>query len=322
MEKVEFCVVLDFYINETANFGADYILPVRTPLENSNAPIYLLNYQVYPHLHYSHALVEPEKYGPKPEWEILLSLARLLKVPMFGSNFLNSIPKIYRIFRKEFHPEFFIKLFLFLGQVLEKKIPHLSSGTFTVKKLKKLDTVLLGPNKYGVLKNYLRNKEKKITFLNHHLEEQIDLCKKSIEKKIDEVKEIDSKMDEFLMIGRRNLKTMNSWMHNVAFLWRKKQEPKLFINTHDAENLNLKNDDNIIIENKLGSVTVPIEITERIMSGVICYPHGWGHKNPKLSFANQHPGENINVLTDSHKLDKLSGQPVMNGYNVRIRKAN
>ena len=56
------------------------------------------------------------------------------------------------------------------------------------------------------------------------------------------------------------------------------------------------------------------------MPGVVCYPHGWGHKNSKLSYANMHPGENINVLTDSHKLEKLSGMPLMNGYKVKIFK--
>ena len=122
------------------------------------------------------------------------------------------------------------------------------------------------------------------------------------------------------MIGRRNLKTLNSWMHNVELLWRRKQEPRVFINPDDAKSHGLKNDDIIILENNLGSIKVPVEITENIMPGVLCYPHGWGHKNPKLSFANQHPGVNVNVLTDSHKLDKLSGQPVMNGYKVQLKK--
>jgi len=320
LEKIELCVFLDFYINETANFRADYILPTRTPLENSNAPVYLLNYQTYPHLEYSNAVVGTEKYGPKPEWEILLSLARLMKVPMFGSALLNSIPKLYKFLRKEFHPEFFIKLFMFLGQVLEKKIPHLSSGTFSLKKLKEMDTVLLGDNEYGVLRKYIQTKDKKIALLNKHLKEQILTCKESIQKKIEELEDLDKNSNEFLMIGRRNLKTMNSWMHNVEVLWRKKQEPELFINPQDAQRLNLYEGEVVWIENRLGSIKLPIKITDEIMSKVLCYPHGWGHKNPYLSFANQHPGENINVLTDSHKLDKLSGQPVMNGYKVLLKK--
>ena len=84
--------------------------------------------------------------------------------------------------------------------------------------------------------------------------------------------------------------------------------------------LDLKDNDKVSLANEYGSINVPIALTEDIMPKVICYPHGWGHKNPKLSFANQHPGENINYLTDSSKLDKLSGQPVMNGYKVILKK--
>jgi len=322
LEKLEFCVVLDFYINETSMIAADYILPTRAPLENSNAAIYLLNYQVFPHVEYSHALVKTDKYGPKPEWEILLSLSRLMKIPMFGSALLNSIPKIYQLLHKEYTPEFFIKLFLFIGQILEKKIPRLSSGTFSLKKLKKSGTILLGKNKYGVLKNYLRTKDKKVHLINDNLESLIVSCKDFYEDKLKFVKKIKAESNTFAMIGRRNLKTMNSWMHNVERLWRNKQEPRLFINPNDAHKLNISNEELVIVENHLGSVKLPVKITDEVIPNVLCYPHGWGHKNPKLSFANQHAGENINVLTDSKVLDPLSGQPLMNGYKVILKKIN
>ena len=146
------------------------------------------------------------------------------------------------------------------------------------------------------------------------------MCINSYDKKLELVQEIKSQDDEFLMIGRRNLKTMNSWMHNVEFLWRKKQEPKLFINPKDAEKLNLDNDELVTLENENGSVNLPLQIIDEVLPNILCYPHGWGHKNKHLSFANQHPGENINVLTSSDKLDSLSGMPVLNGYKVILRK--
>ncbi|MHA1343882.1 MAG: molybdopterin-containing oxidoreductase family protein, partial [Promethearchaeota archaeon] len=320
LEKLELCVILDFYVNETAQIAADYILPTRTPLENSNIPIYLLNYQIFPHIDYTHPIITPDIYGPKPEWEILQSLAKIMGVPIFGSKILNFIPKIYSLFRKQYNPEFFIKLFLFLGQILEKKIPKLSNMTFTLKKIKKSGTIVLGNNDYGVLKNYIQTKDKKITLFNFELEKQLEQCKNSVKKKIKFIKSIESNPNAFTVIGRRNLKTMNSWMHNIESLWRKKQEPKLLINTQDANQLNLKNDDIVIVENNLGSINIPIQLTDDIIRNVICYPHGWGHRNPKLSFANQYPGENINILTDSRKLDRYSGQPLMNGYRVILKK--
>ncbi len=320
LESLEFCVVFDFYINETAQQAAHYILPTRTPLENSNIPVYLLNYQVTPHVDYSYAMVVPNAGGPKPEWEILASLARLMKVPMFGSALLDMVPNLFRIVHKEYSPEFMIRLFLFVGQFLDGKIPKLTSGTWTLKKLKKREFALVGPQRYGVLKDYVRTKDKKIQLINPQLEEQITSCGNALTRRTQEMKTKTRQPNEFLMIGRRNLKTMNSWLHNIESLWRQKQEPKLLINKHDAERLNLNNNEFVAVENERGEIKVPIEITEDILSGVVCYPHGWGHKNPHLSFANQHPGENVNVLTSSYELEKLSGMPLMNGYKVRLKK--
>lgn len=320
LKKLEICVVLDFYINETALLAADYILPVRTPLENSEIDMFNLNYQVYPRIEYSHAVITPEKYGPKPEWEILLSLARVMKLPIFGNKILDAIPRLFRYIGKEFDPEILVRIFLFLGQVLEKRFPHLSTGTLSLKKLKKKETVLLGKNEYGVSKKFLMTDDKKIHLMDVLIEEQIKECWIALEKRIEENRTRKIPENEFVVIGRRSLKTMNSWMHNVDFLWRKKQEPKLLINDQDASRLNLTQGEVVTLENKIGSIKIPIEITEDVMPGVVCYPHGWGHKNPKLSFANKHPGENINVLTNSHELEKLSGMPLMNGYRVRLSK--
>ena len=319
LDKLDICVVLDFYISETAHYKADYILPVRTPLENSIAPNFLFNYQVFPHIGYSHRVVDSDEYGPKPEWEILLSLTNLMGQTFFGNPLFALLPKIYKIRHKKFNPEIFMKIFMFFGQLLEKKIPRLSSGTFTMKKLKRSETTLLGNNEYGVLKKHIQTKNKKITLLNNYLREQFQLVNNAMNEKletgINELKE-----NEFLMIGRRNLKTMNSWMHNVDFLWHKKQEQKLYINSDDAKRLNLINDDIVIVRNNLGSISTPIQITDDVMPSVICYPHGWGHKNPYLSVANRNPGENVNVLTDSKKLEKIAGMPLMNGYKVEIEK--
>lgn len=320
LEKLELCVILDFYINETAKLAADYILPTRTPLENSNAPVYLLNYQVHPHVEYSHAVIKPDKFGPKPEWEILLSLSRLMRLSIFNNKLLALIPRLYSLVRKVFTPEIFIRLFLFLGQLLEKKVPKLSSGTYSLKKLKKSEVILLGANQYGVLDKYLRTRDKKIHLMNELIKKRLLVAEQSINEKIQELKARNESKNEFVMIGRRDLKTMNSWMHNVELLWRNKQEPKLLINPKDAGSLHFSDNEEIIIENDLGSITVPIQITDDIIQGVICYPHGWGHHNPYLSFAAQHPGKNVNLLTNSRILNPLSGQPVMNGYKVFLRK--
>ncbi|NVM27238.1 MAG: molybdopterin-dependent oxidoreductase [Candidatus Helarchaeota archaeon] len=322
LDQLKLCVFLDFYINETAFAAADYILPVRTPLENPNFhAIYNLNYQLMSHIEYVEAAVTPDPYGPKAEWEILLSLIRLMNLTAFGNTLFDSIIKISRFIKKKFDPAILVRLLLFLGQVLQGRVPYLSSTAFTLKKIMKERTIVLGKNEYGVLKKYLKTKKKKIPILNPHIEKQIQSCKSELRERISDNPKYKLQDNEFLAIGRRLLKTSNSWLHNAKSLWPKKGEPKLWVNTRDAQRLNLTGNEIVILENELGSVEVPILITDNIMPGVVSYPHGWGHKNPKLSFANEHPGANINKLSNSDTLDKLSGMPLFNGYKVRLFKA-
>jgi len=320
LQELELCVVLDFYINETAVHAADYILPVRTPLENSNIPIFHLNYQLFPHVEYTKAVIVPDEHGPKPEWEILLGLVRLLKVPMFGNRFLDLIPKVFSFLHKKFTPDALVRIFLFLGQVLEKRFPGLSKEAITFRALKKKGMIQLGRNEYGVLKDYLRTKNKKINLLNAAMENQIIKCRRELEKRLKEKETERVPENEFVMIGRRDLKTMNSWLHNIKLLWRNKEEPRLFIHPGDADRLHLTDDEVVRITTEFGSIAVPIRITDEVMPGVLCYPHGWGHDNPRLSFAAMHPGKNINYLTNSLDLEELTGMPRMNGYKVHLQK--
>ena len=320
LKKLDLCVMLDYYINETASLAANYILPVKTPLENANYPLFSLNYQLFPHIEYVAPVRIPDEQGPKAEWEILLSLIHLLKLTAFGNVIFDIIPKFYQFMHKKFDPEKLLKILFFLGQVLNKKFPYLSSGALTLAQLKKRGTILLGRNEYNVLKRYLRTKNKKIPLVDPQIMEQVELCRKSLTERLAQDLKFNLQDDEFLLIGQRNLKTSNSWLHNIEFLWRNKDEPRLLINPSDANRLNLQQDEMVILRNEIGSVELPIEITEDIIPKVLCYPHGWGHKNTYLSFANQHPGENINQLTDSYKLDKLSGMPLMNGYKVQLIK--
>ena len=320
LKKLDLCVILDYYISETASLAANYILPVKTPLENANYPLLSLNYQLFPHIEYVAPALMPDEHGPKAEWEILLSLIHLLRLTAFGNIIFDIIPKVYKFMHKRFDPEKLLKILFFIGQVLNKKIPYLSSDALTLNQLKKRGTILLGNNQYNVLKRYLRTKSKKIPLLNPQISEQVDLCREALKERIEGDLRYTLQENEFFVIGRRNVKTSNSWLHNIEFLWRNKDEPRLLINPSDANRLNLHQDEVVVLRNELGSVELPIEITDDILPGVVCYPHGWGHKNPYLSFANQHPGENINQLTDSHELDKLSGMPRMNGYKVQLIK--
>lgn len=320
LDKLDLCVFVDFYINETAYHAADYILPTTTVLEEQNVPLFHLSFMVYPHIEYYDKVLEPDYYGPKEEWRILDSLMRLMKLPFFGSKIFDVLSKTLNKIGKQLSPELLLKFFLLVGQVIEGKFPHLTTGALTFKKLKKKKLIVLGDNDYGVLKNKLQTKGKKIFIINEKLVDLIKECESTLKDYIKKPPMSDFNENEFVLIGRRNLKTMNSWMHNSEFLWKGKFEPKLLINPEDASRINLQQKDIVILENDLGSIKVPIQISDDVIPGVLCYPHGWGHKAPTLSFAAQHPGDNYNFLTNSHRLDPLSGMPKMNGVRVKLKK--
>lgn len=124
----------------------------------------------------------------------------------------------------------------------------------------------------------------------------------------------------FMLIGRRHLKSNNSWLHNSKRLMKGKSRCTAQIHPQDAESLGIDSGSQITVTSRVGKVTIEAEITEKIMPGVISIPHGFGHnkKGIKLDIAEQHAGVNTNILTDDMLVDELSGNAVLNGVPVSI----
>ncbi len=126
-----------------------------------------------------------------------------------------------------------------------------------------------------------------------------------------------------LLIGRRDLRSNNSWMHNVANLVRGRERCTLQVHPDDAARLGLSAHGAARVTSRVGSVTAPVEITDVIMPGVVSLPHGWGHGVPgtRQGVAAAHAGVSSNVLTDGERLDPLSGNAVLNGIPVSVERA-
>ena len=125
----------------------------------------------------------------------------------------------------------------------------------------------------------------------------------------------------FLLIGRRHLRSNNSWMHNLPALSGGSNRCTLQIHPDDAADLGLT--DIAIIKGPGGEVLAPIEVTDVMRRGVVSLPHGWGHNRGGTGqqLANSHPGVNVNQLNDGTHLDRLSGTAVLNGIPVEISAA-
>jgi anaerobic selenocysteine-containing dehydrogenase len=127
-----------------------------------------------------------------------------------------------------------------------------------------------------------------------------------------------------LLVGRRHLRSNNSWMHNVAVLVKGRPRCTLLVHPDDAARLGLADGEPAEVASRAGSVTLPVEITDAIRPGVVSIPHGWGHDRPgaRLVVAGRHAGVNSNLLAEDDRFDPLSGTAVLNGIPVTVRPAS
>jgi anaerobic selenocysteine-containing dehydrogenase len=125
---------------------------------------------------------------------------------------------------------------------------------------------------------------------------------------------------EFVLIGRRHLRSNNSWMHNIPSLVKGRELCTLVVSPADAARLGLTAGGRARVTSRVGTLELAVEISDDILPGVVSIPHGWGHDLPgaKLSVAREHAGVNANRLTDDLRLDPLSGTAVLNGVPVEV----
>ncbi|MFJ8656252.1 molybdopterin oxidoreductase family protein [Streptomyces rochei] len=123
-----------------------------------------------------------------------------------------------------------------------------------------------------------------------------------------------------VLVGRRHLRSNNSWMHNVPALTGGSNRCTLQLHPDDADRLGLRDGQPVRVEGAGGAVTAPAEVTGTVRPGVVSLPHGWGHDRPgtRLTHAATDPGVNVNQLLDGSLLDPLSGNAVLNGVPVKL----
>uniref|UniRef100_UPI003F684914 molybdopterin oxidoreductase family protein n=1 Tax=Streptomyces polyasparticus TaxID=2767826 RepID=UPI003F684914 len=131
---------------------------------------------------------------------------------------------------------------------------------------------------------------------------------------------VDRPHDSLVLVGRRHLRSNNSWMHNVHTLAGGTNRCTLQIHPDDARRLGLHDGAQARVKGDGGEIEVPVEITDTVRTGVVSLPHGWGHDRPgtRMSVAHRTPGANYNQLLDGTRLDVLSGTAVLNGLPVQV----
>ncbi|GIJ64093.1 molybdopterin-dependent oxidoreductase [Virgisporangium aurantiacum] len=151
---------------------------------------------------------------------------------------------------------------------------------------------------------------------------RIELCPEPIAAEVSRLDPRPPEPDTFVVVGRRHLRTNNSWMHNVPALVKGRPLCTVVVNRGDADRLGLVAGGRARVTSRVGEVELTVEVTDDIAPGVVSIPHGFGHDLPgvEMSVARHLPGGvNTNLLTDDLAIDPLSGNAVLNGIPVSLR---
>ena len=130
----------------------------------------------------------------------------------------------------------------------------------------------------------------------------------------------DAVSGSLLLVGRRHLRSNNSWMHNLPGLAGGRARCTLHVHPSDAQRLGLSDGARARVTARVGEVEVVVEVTDAIMPGVVSLPHGWGHDDAeaRLHVAAQQPGVNSNRLCDEERIEPLAGNAILNGIAVAV----
>ncbi|HMQ02478.1 MAG TPA: molybdopterin oxidoreductase family protein [Pyrinomonadaceae bacterium] len=290
LPKLEFIVSIDIYINETTRH-ADIILPPATNLESSHYDVIFNTLAVRNTAKYSPPLFAKAE-NARCDWEIFQELVWRLN----GTN---------GQFKPE-PPEVKLDLALRFGK-----------SDLTIEELKtRPHGVDLGELKQ-CLPERLMTADKKINIAPDILIDDLERLKA-------ERRRIEDTAFPFSLIGRRHLRDCNSWMHNSPVLMKGKNRCTLMMNTADAVRLNLAGGEIVRVTSRVGSVELPVEVSENLGVGVVSIPHGYGHarEGVRLRLASSHAGVSINDLTDETVLDDLTGNAAFSGVRVRVEKVD
>jgi len=335
--ELEFMISVDIYLNETTRF-ADVILPSPSALQKDHYDLALLQFAIRNVANYSPAVL-PLDEDAQDEWEIFAKLAGILQGmdadidasvvddvmvrAMIGSSVGSSSSPVFGRDVDEIYEELSRDGRRGPARMIDFAVQAGPYGAGFGAQTDGVSLQMLLDNPHGIdmgpleprLPELLRTSTGKIelappTFLADlvRLEESIELVD-------------DSQM---LLIGRRELKSNNSWMHNIKVLTKGSLSCTAQLHPIDAARMGVITGDIARITSKIGSIDIPVEVTESIRQGVVSVPHGWGHgvAGTKMGVAAEKAGVNSNILSDHEAIDPLSGTSVLNAIPVTVSAVN
>ena len=336
LDTLEFMVSLDIYVNETTRH-ADVVLPGLSPLEQSHYDVILRQLAIRNVATYSPATFEPPA-DQVPEWRTLLRLAAIAAgqgdgadvdalddfvvaqrveqdvaapaSPIHGRN----PAEILAALAPRRGPERLLDLMLRTGPYGDA-FGAKSDGLTLAHLEARPHGIDLGPLEPRI-PEVLRTPSGKIELAPEPIVADVERLRAAL----DDGAAANGKM---VLIGRRDLRSNNSWMHNLHVLVKGNPRCTAQMNPADAARLGIADGDVTRVTSRVGTIELPAEVTDTVMPGVVSIPHGWGHdlRGVRLKVAAEHAGANSNRLADELALDPLSGNAVLNGLPVAVERA-
>ena len=333
---LDFMVSVDMYLNETSKF-ADVILPPPSQLQRSHYDLALLTFGVRNVANYSEPVL-PIAQDQLDEWQILAKLSAIVSgmgadadvaviddmaiasvvrsatkdssSNVFGRDDQQLIDELSRSGRRG--PDRILDFMLRTGPF--------GDGFGAAPDGLTLDRLIASPHgiDFGALEprlpEVLRTPSGKVELAPQLLLDDLSRLTKLLSVNLDD--------SQLTLVGRRHLRSNNSWMHNIEVLVKGKDRCTLQIHPNDAARLGVEGQTKVRVTSRVGSVDAPIEITESVRVGVVSLPHGWGHSMPGTNtrVAASRAGVNSNILTDEKEIDPLSGNSVLNGIPVTVTR--
>jgi anaerobic selenocysteine-containing dehydrogenase len=332
VDGLEFMLSIDIYVNETTRH-ADVILPAPEPLEKSHYDMALYQLATRNVANYSPAVFE--RQGPA-EWELYMRLAGIIagqgpkgdvaafddlviqtliqrEVGSDGSRVAGRDPaELMSQLEPRRGPERVLDFLLRSGAYGDGFGADPDGLTLDVLE-RSPHGVDLGPLSPRV-PEVLRTASGKIELAPEPIVADVERLRAVLARE---------RNGGLVLIGRRQLRSNNSWMHNLPALVKGKERCTLHIHPDDAERLRLADGARALVRSAAGSLEAPVEVTDEIMPGVVSIPHGWGHdaEGVRMSVASAHAGVNSNLLADESMVEPLSGNAILNGIPVEVGPA-
>ncbi|NMX91417.1 MULTISPECIES: molybdopterin oxidoreductase family protein [unclassified Pseudomonas] len=294
LDGLEFMVSVDLYINETTRY-ADLILPSTSALENDHYDTTFNMFAVRNVTRFNRAIL-PKPEGALHDWEIFVGLAQA-----FAARTGNPL-------KPTMAPAQMIDL-------------GLRAGAYGDASTHKLSVAMLADHPHGLDLGPLKaNLAGRLKTANGRVQAAppvilADLARFAVLPL--------PKVDELLLIGRRHVRSNNSWMHNYHRLVKGKPRHQLLMHPDDLASRQLSDGQRVRVSSRIGMIEVQVLASLEMMPGVVSLPHGWGHDRPgvHMNIASAQPGASANDLTDERQLDELSGNAALNGVPVQVAAA-